>query len=205
MTAEWHVSIDGSQSGPLTAQQIRSLAASGQLKPTDHIWKDGMSEWVSASSVKGLFPKSPPSPPRPPASPLPSRPADPRQKNPAAAGTSPPGWVSFSEAVTRGLLKMFDFSGRASRSEFWWFYLAVVLVWLPILFVLINVVGVADQTVQLLAYVYYAVVSSGIGARRLHDTNHSGWWQLLVLTGIGALVLLIWLCRKGTAAPNRFG
>lgn len=205
MTAEWHVSIDGMQRGPLTAEQIRSLATSGQLKPTDHIWKEGMSEWASASSVKGLFPQSPPSPPRPPASPPPSHAVDQRQMNPAAAGASTPGWVSFGEAVTLGLPKMFDFSGRASRSEFWWFYLAVVLVWLPILFMAINVVGVPEETMQVLAYVYYAVVASGIGARRLHDTNHSGWWQLLVLTGIGALVLLIWFCRKGTPAPNRFG
>ena len=205
MTAEWHVSIDGMQRGPLTAEQIRSLATSGQLKPTDHIWKEGMSEWASASSVKGLFPQSPPSPPRPPVSPLPGYPGDTRDVKPAGSSSYPPGWVSFSEAASRGFSQMFVYSGRASRSEYWWFYLALVLIWIPVLIVAENVLGVPGEAMQLLSYVFWAVVGTGAGTRRLHDTNHSGWWQLLFLTGIGGLVCLVWFCRKGTPAPNRFG
>jgi uncharacterized membrane protein YhaH (DUF805 family) len=65
--------------------------------------------------------------------------------------------------------------------------------------------GVRVEAIQLLGYIYWAVLLSGVGARRLHDTNHSGWWQLLILTGIGGLVLLVWWCQKGTPSHNRFG
>ena len=43
------------------------------------------------------------------------------------------------------------------------------------------------------------------GARRLHDTGRSGWWQLLNLTIIGAIPVLIWECSSGTKGPNRYG
>jgi GYF domain 2 len=73
VAAEWHVSIDGSQIGPVPVEKIRSLAVSGQLKPTDHIWKEGMPDWVPASSIKGLFPQQSPTAIRPVAPPPPGR------------------------------------------------------------------------------------------------------------------------------------
>jgi uncharacterized membrane protein YhaH (DUF805 family) len=204
MAEQWHVSINGSQRGPLTAEQVRLLATRGQLRPTDHIWKDGMPDWVTASSVRGLFPQQPPTAPRkaspPPLSPFPlvTQGASPLI---ASQGASP---ASFSEAATRGFSKLFDFSGRASRSEFWWFYLLLILIWLPVCFMAVNA-GVRVEVMQLLGYIYWVVFLSGVAARRLHDTNHSGWWQLLLLTGIGGLLLLVWWCRKGTPGQNRFG
>jgi uncharacterized membrane protein YhaH (DUF805 family) len=44
-----------------------------------------------------------------------------------------------------------------------------------------------------------------IGIRRLHDLDTSGWWTLVALTGVGAIVLLVWDGSKGTTGPNRFG
>lgn len=42
--------------------------------------------------------------------------------------------------------------------------------------------------------------------RRLHDTNHSGWWVLLAFGTLpGVLLLIFWFCMKGTEGPNRFG
>jgi hypothetical protein len=57
MADQWHALIDGLQRGPLSGEQLRSLAGKGQLKPSDHIWKEGMPAWVEASSVRGLFPQ----------------------------------------------------------------------------------------------------------------------------------------------------
>jgi serine/threonine protein kinase len=55
------------QCGPVSSSELKALAAAGSLLPTDQIWKDGMPEWVPASSAKGLFPSSAPmSTPRPP-------------------------------------------------------------------------------------------------------------------------------------------
>ncbi len=45
-----------------------------------------------------------------------------------------------------------------------------------------------------------------VGARRLHDTDRSGWWQLLVLIPlIGAIILIVWYATKGSLGANRFG
>jgi uncharacterized RDD family membrane protein YckC len=56
MAEEWYVGSNGQQSGPFTLQQLRQMAASGQLSKTDLIWKQGLASWVACSSVKGLFP-----------------------------------------------------------------------------------------------------------------------------------------------------
>jgi hypothetical protein len=56
---EWHYTIDGQPAAvPVSAAQLKQLAASGQLKPTDLVWQEGMVEWMPAGSVKGLFPPS---------------------------------------------------------------------------------------------------------------------------------------------------
>ncbi len=55
MAKEWHYSRDGEQHGPISQDELKALAASGQLQPGDLVWKDGMTDWVPASKVKGLF------------------------------------------------------------------------------------------------------------------------------------------------------
>jgi hypothetical protein len=56
MANEWHYTLNGQPAAvPVSAVQLKQLAASGQLKPTDLVWQDGMLEWAPAGSVKGLF------------------------------------------------------------------------------------------------------------------------------------------------------
>jgi hypothetical protein len=47
--------------------------------------------------------------------------------------------------------------------------------------------------------------SLAIGIRRLHDIDRTGWWVLIAFTIIGALLLILWACTRGTTGPNRFG
>lgn len=54
--ASYFYSRDGQQYGPMTADQLKQCAASGQLRVEDLVWKEGAPSWVPASSVKGLFP-----------------------------------------------------------------------------------------------------------------------------------------------------
>ncbi|HEY7428600.1 MAG TPA: DUF4339 domain-containing protein [Gemmataceae bacterium] len=57
MANEWHYTLNGQQAAaPVSATQLKMLATSGQLKPTDLVWQDGMLDWVPASALKGLFP-----------------------------------------------------------------------------------------------------------------------------------------------------
>ena len=55
MVAEWHYSKNGKQYGPVTAAELKALAQAGTLTPSDMVWKEGMAEWRTASSIKGLF------------------------------------------------------------------------------------------------------------------------------------------------------
>jgi hypothetical protein len=56
-TTEWHYTLNGQPvADPVNAAQLKQLASSGKLKPTDLVWQDGMLEWAPAASVKGLFP-----------------------------------------------------------------------------------------------------------------------------------------------------
>lgn len=67
----WHYSRNGTQHGPVSPQELRSLASSGGLLPTDLVWKQGLPEWVPAEKINGLFasPADPPPLPTPPATP----------------------------------------------------------------------------------------------------------------------------------------
>ncbi|MFO1043296.1 MAG: DUF4339 domain-containing protein [Planctomycetaceae bacterium] len=59
MAAEWHYSNGGQQHGPVSSAELKAMAKSGDLLPTDLIWKEGMAEWKPASNLKGLFSATP--------------------------------------------------------------------------------------------------------------------------------------------------
>ena len=56
MATEWYYTNNGQQAPvPVSAAQLKQLATSNQLQPTDLVWQDGMENWMPASSIKGLF------------------------------------------------------------------------------------------------------------------------------------------------------
>ena len=52
--AQWYYTQNGQQQGPVTAQFLKDKALSGELLPTDHLWKEGLKDWVAAGSLPGL-------------------------------------------------------------------------------------------------------------------------------------------------------
>jgi uncharacterized membrane protein YhaH (DUF805 family) len=94
------------------------------------------------------------------------------------------------EAVMTCFSKYATFSGRASRSEFWWFYLTYILV---------LVVGGAINEYAFLAFFVFIIPYWAAAVRRMHDGNHSGWWMLV------PIVNLVFLVSKGTDGPNKYG
>ncbi len=96
--------------------------------------------------------------------------------------------VSFSTAVQRFITGYFDFKGRASRTEFWYAILFYVL----LLFIL-ALLNLPDLVVSILLLVTMIPCFS-VMARRLHDTNRSGWFQLVtwVVPPIGTIIALFW-------------
>lgn len=118
--------------------------------------------------------------------------------------------LSFGQAVNSGLNKYATFSGRARRSEYWWF---AVFNWVVLVAAIIldNLFGV---NFGYLPYGPFYVIA-GLGlfipnlavlVRRLHDIDRSGWnvlWSLIPL--VGAILLLVWACTDSQRESNRFG
>ena len=107
--------------------------------------------------------------------------------------------MTFGKSIATCFAKYVDFKGRASRPEFWWFYLfTILLLWGSML---------VDSSQALSTIVNLAVALPIIaaGSRRLHDTNRSGWWQLIMFTVIGLIPLVIWFASKGSDQDNQYG
>jgi uncharacterized membrane protein YhaH (DUF805 family) len=107
--------------------------------------------------------------------------------------------MTFLESIKTCLIdKYATFSGRASRSEFWWFFLFLIIVG----FVLDMLFPWAQWIINLFLFITFLSVE----VRRLHDINRSGWWQLIYFFPVvGWIVFLYWMIKKGTPGPNRFG
>jgi uncharacterized membrane protein YhaH (DUF805 family) len=110
--------------------------------------------------------------------------------------------MNFVEAIKSGFNKYVTFSGRAARSEYWYWTLFAIIA--DIVKAIINAF-VALGFVGLVVSLALLLPSIAVAIRRLHDLDRTGWWLLLAFTGIGAIVLLVWDCMKGTTGSNRFG
>ena len=105
--------------------------------------------------------------------------------------------MDFVSSVKSCLGQYAGFAGRATRSEFWWFFLFQVLVML--------IASMLGNLVYGLASLALLLPALAVGARRLHDIGRTGWWQLLLLTGIGFLVLLYWWVQPSAESVNPYG
>lgn len=119
--------------------------------------------------------------------------------------------MTFQDAVKTCFSKYVVFSGRAQRSEFWWFAL-FTLVGSILLQGLDNMMFsgfTGGQDVGLFSVVFSLGVllpSIAVAVRRLHDLGKSGWWYLLIFIPLlGFLVLLYFFVQRGTEGPNDFG
>jgi uncharacterized membrane protein YhaH (DUF805 family) len=131
--------------------------------------------------------------------------------------------MSFTDAVRTCISKFATFDGRATRSEFWWFYLFAALVgfigYVPIL--ILTLIGASSNDgaissvftiltvifwiVWLIVVIALYIPLLAVGSRRLHDRGQSGWLQLLYLVPCGSIVLLVFFVLEGTPGDNAYG
>ena len=102
-----------------------------------------------------------------------------------------------------------NFTGRARRAEFWWYFLASFLINL-VLNIIDAILGLGmGGGIGVLSGIYgLAVLVPGlaVGVRRLHDTDKSGWWLLIGLIPIvGLIVLIVFWATEGLPGTNRYG
>ncbi len=118
--------------------------------------------------------------------------------------------MSFGQAISSGFKNYAVFSGRATRSAFWWFYLFTVIVGIAIS-VIENAMGSSGLAggLGIISIIWTLAVILpivGLTIRRLHDTDQSGWWWLSMLGfGVGVIVLIVFMAIPGTQGDNKFG
>lgn len=123
--------------------------------------------------------------------------------------------MNFGQAVNSYLRKYATFRGRASRAEYWYAYLfCSILILLAAIFDISLIAKFftlhsAEEAPSLFVSLVTLALffpSIAISVRRLHDTERSGWWLLLILVPIvGTIALIVFFCQRGTEGTNRFG
>ena len=191
--AQWHYT-DASlqQKGPFSREQMLAMARDGTVGPATLVWSAGMPGWVP-------FAQSPL------ASQVPSGAAA-RGGGPQPGPSTSPD--TFQGAVRACFERYATFGGRARRPEYWYFVLFIVVVGIATSIVDSMLFGgmMYASPINALFNLVVLVPSLAVGARRLHDTDRSGWWLLLWLVPIlGWIVLIVFYCQRGSAGPNRFG
>jgi uncharacterized membrane protein YhaH (DUF805 family) len=117
--------------------------------------------------------------------------------------------MAFIDAIGSGYINYYNFETRASRSEYWWFFLYGFLAG-TIIDILEIIVMPANSTfglgpIGIIFTLFNIIPAIALSCRRLHDVGRSGWWQLLYFTIIGTFVLLYWYLKKGDDVENNFG
>ena len=114
------------------------------------------------------------------------------------------GKMNPIEAVASLFSNYFNFSGRATRSEYWWCYLIITLSY--ILSVIVSMANEIVGAVLIIALLIAMILPFlALSVRRLHDTNRSGWWLLLSIVPFGGIVIFIFFVMPSTLGSNNYG
>jgi uncharacterized membrane protein YhaH (DUF805 family) len=105
--------------------------------------------------------------------------------------------MGFTQAVQSVLLKNYaNFKGRASRSEYWFYILFYMIIYMIFGFIITQM-----PSLSFLGILYLGLIipSIAVTARRMHDVDKSGWFMLIPFYSLYLVII------KGTSGPNRFG
>ena len=111
-------------------------------------------------------------------------------------------------AINKAFNNYFNFSGRANRSEFWYFFLFIVLINALTHVIDTYIIGYHPEEMGIVSGVVWlatAIPQLSITFRRLQDVGKSGWWFLLSFTIIGFIPLIVWWCTMSEPRKNRYG
>lgn len=104
--------------------------------------------------------------------------------------------MNFTQSISTCFSKYAEFGGRASKSEYWW--------WMLFLFLASAAAAIVSDKLCSLFGLATLLPTLAVTARRLHDTNRSGWWQLINLIPFLGFIIMIFFCVQDPVEPNRF-
>lgn len=180
---KWYIVQGGNREGPYSVEQVQQMSLTKPIASDTLVWSEGMESWAPLSST-------------PLSSTLSNSIAPPSLPMSVALQGATGAAIGFLDAIKICFAKYATFEGRASRPEYWWFFLFVLLcafvMWIPF-------IGWALALALI-------IPSIAVAVRRLHDTDRTGWWYLISFVPIiGFIVIIIFLAQKGTDGKNRYG
>lgn len=119
--------------------------------------------------------------------------------------------MTFGQSISRCFSKYCTFTGRASRSEYWWWILFTAIIGLlfGIPSGLQSIHESSPSGLPVISYIVSALLflpSLGVLFRRLHDTGKSGWWWLIgFIPVVGTIILIVFCCQPSQAFLNQYG
>lgn len=118
--------------------------------------------------------------------------------------------MSFGQSVSHVLSNLVNFRGRASRSEFWWWYVFTILVsivaWGVEYLLGLRADGAFASVLTYVVSIVMFLATLAVAIRRLHDTGRSGWWMLLtLLCCVGQIVLIVFWVQRSEPIENQYG
>lgn len=216
--AVWYYAVGNEQHGPMSEAELAVAIGRGEIGPDTLVWREGMEGWTAARATLpgNLVPQSwvdslPPS----------------LGTGVAAGGTfgqagqtgsayaAPQGDMggyfhptSFGDVIKTVFNRYVQFSGRARRSEFWYWFLFVIICNIGLGTLDLALFGLDSGFSPISSIFALGIIlpNLAVAARRLHDTGRSGWWQLLMLIPlIGFIILLVWFAKRGEEHDNQYG
>lgn len=181
---------NGQQSGPF---ELGELLAAG-LTPQSYVWNETMPNWLPAMQVPEVAAllNTQQQPPMPPFQQQPQQQPQYQQQqwNQPKYGQPSQKQMDFGESIKVCFNKFATFDGRARRSEYWWWMLFTLII---------------NSVLCGLPALVFLIPSWAVTARRLHDTGHSGWWQLFNLVPFGFILIIIWCVQDSDPGANEYG
>jgi len=114
----------------------------------------------------------------------------------------------MSFAIDKAFRNYLNFSGRSIRSEFWYFFLFILLGNFLTHLIDTYIIGYHPEEMGIVSGIFFlatVIPQLSLTFRRLHDIGKSGWWFLISFTVIGLITLLVWLCSMSEPKKNRYG
>lgn len=105
--------------------------------------------------------------------------------------------MTFTDSIKTCLSKYADFSGRATRSECWWFVLFQILITI--------LAAIIHPIVYIVVALGLFLPSCAAQVRRMHDIGKSGWYLLISIIPFIGLIVIYWLCKESDAGSNAYG
>lgn len=216
-TRAWYYVANDTRVGPLDHEKLLALVANSQLKPETLVWAEGMENWETAKNHFAFCTVPPEVPTKyvnagitePTTLALSSRVAV--TLNPAATDLGVDGLYihapsrGFKEAIQVCFGRYATFSGRASRSEYWYFVLFAILISLVTSVLDVVMFGESFENYGLIYNIGNLILfipNAAVSWRRLHDTDRTGWWIGAPILALLASFFLIFMLSFDTYTVN---